>query len=99
VRKHYILWQFKEETTREQIATAFAHVATLRDTVPGLLHVRNGENVAARRGGGYTHFSEMFFESESAHAAYNKDPSHVEVANTYTIPIAKRAITLDFDES
>jgi hypothetical protein len=97
MRRHYILWQFNEETSAEQIDEAMRHVAALKDAVPGVISIRNGLNQAPRSGG-YTHFSEMLFDDEAAHQAYNSHPAHVECANTYTRPITRRALSLDFDE-
>jgi uncharacterized protein (DUF1330 family) len=98
VRKHYILWQWKAETSPEQIEAALAKVLSLGDTVHGLLLVRNGRNLAARMNGAYTHFTEMHFEDEAALERYYEDPSHRAVSSNFTIPIAKRAVTLDFDD-
>ena len=56
MRRHYILWQFNEDTTAEQIEDAMRHVAALKEMVPGVISIRNGLNLAPRSGG-YTHFS------------------------------------------
>jgi hypothetical protein len=98
MRKHYILWQFQDGITPQQIDAAFEHVTTLLGVVPGLLHLRNGENLS-RRTGGYTHFSEMYFESTEALDAYYENEAHLTVAREHTIPITKRALTLDYDEA
>jgi hypothetical protein len=97
MRRHYILWKFKEGVTPEQIDEAFRHVDGLATAVPGIISIRNGPNLAPR-GGGYSHFSEMLFENANAHQAYNTHPAHVDVANNHTRPIAERALSLDFDE-
>lgn len=96
MRRHYILWKFKPGVSEETIASAFAQLETLR-SIPGMRALRNGVNLAPRNGG-YTHFSEMLFESPEAHLAYNTHPAHRAVADTYTIPITERALSLDFDE-
>jgi Stress responsive A/B Barrel Domain len=98
VRKHYILWQWKEEATPEQIDVALAQVLTLSDTVDGLVRVRNGLNLAQRMAGPYTHFTEMHFTDGAALERYYEDPSHRAVSSGFTVPIAKRAVTLDFDD-
>ena len=98
VRKHYILWQWKEETSAAQVEDALAKVLSLADTVDGLIRVRNGLNLAHRLGGAYTNFTEMYFVDQSALERYYDDPSHRAVSSGYTIPIAKRAVTLDFDD-
>jgi hypothetical protein len=98
VRKHYIIWQWKEDTSAEQVEIAMDKVLSLADTVEGLVHVRNGRNLAYRLAGGYTHFTEMHFTDQAALERYYDDPSHRAVSAGYTIPIARRAITLDFDD-
>jgi Stress responsive A/B Barrel Domain len=98
VRKHYIIWQWKEDASAEQIEAAMDKVLSLAGTVEGLIHVRNGRNLSLRLRGGYTHFTEMYFTDQTALERYYDDPSHHAVSSDYTTPIAKRAITLDFDD-
>jgi Stress responsive A/B Barrel Domain len=98
VRKHYILWQWKEEASAEQVEAAMDKVLSLESTVDGLIRVRNGRNLAHRLGGAYTHFTEMFFVDQGALERYYEDPSHRAVSSGYTVPLAKRAVTLDFDD-
>jgi hypothetical protein len=98
VRKHYILWQWKEETSAEQVEVAMDKVLSLAGTVDGLIRVRNGRNLAQRLGAAYTHFTEMYFVDQGALERYYEDPSHRAVSSGYTIPLAKRAVTLDFDD-
>ena len=66
MRKHYILWQWKEETSAEQVEVAMDKVLSLAGTVDGLIRVRNGRNLAQRLGAAYTHFTEMYFVDQGA---------------------------------
>jgi hypothetical protein len=98
MRRHYVLWKFKEGVTEEQIDTAFAQAMTMDGQIEGMLAIRTGKNQAGRNSAGYTHFLEVLFRDAEAHEHYNQHPLHRTIARTQTIPLTERVAALDFDE-
>lgn len=97
MRRHFILWKFKPDTTAEQIAEAFAQLEAMQAAIPTIRRIQTGKNVAGRNGG-FTHFLEVVFDDAAGHEAYSGHPVHLAVANQYTRPIFEEVLALDFDE-
>jgi hypothetical protein len=97
MRRHYVLFQFKDGTSQGAIDTAMTKMEGMKGQIPDIISLRTGENIADRHLG-FRHFLEVLFTDAAAHDAYTVHPVHVAVANDYTRPITERVVALDFDE-
>lgn len=97
--KHIILWKLKEELNKEQKETAKADIKknleALVGVVPGLtkmdIRIESLESSSADI------MMDSELESEDALKAYQTNPSHVHVADTYVRPNVEVRLSMDYE--
>lgn len=97
--KHIILWQLKDEFSKEEKETIKIGIKEglegLKGVVPGLveIHVQT-ESLASSN---VDVMLDSTFENEEALKAYAVHPAHVEVADTKVRPYTKSRACIDFE--
>ena len=97
--KHIILWNLKDEYSKEQKAQIKAEIKealeTLQGKIPGLLDIRvQIEHLASSNA---DLMLDSTFESEEALKGYAVHPDHVKVADENVRPYTKSRSCLDFE--
>ena len=97
--KHIILWNLKDEYTKEEKAQIMAEakeaVEGLLGKVPGLLEIKVQIESLASSNADFLLDSTL--ESEEALKGYAVHPEHVKVANEKVRPFVKSRSCLDFE--
>lgn len=97
--KHIILWKLKEELSTEQKEAVKADIKknleALVGVVPGLTKMNIRTEFLESSSADIMMDSEL--ESEEALKAYQTNPSHVHVADTYVRPNAKVRLSMDYE--
>lgn len=99
--KHIILWQLKDELSKEEKEKVKKEIKEglegLKGKVPGLLNINVIIDGLASSNADVMLDSTL--ESEEALKGYAVHPSHVEVADSKVRPYTKTRICLDFKEN
>lgn len=95
---HTVLLKPKSETTREEIATALAHVRNLQQAIPGILAVQAGPNLNKSNHHGYMYGFVMQFASAEHLAAYAPHPAH-RLVSEELVKISQSIIDFDVEAS
>ncbi len=97
--KHIILWQLKDELTKEQKAEVKAGIKSglegLLGTVPGLTEICVYTEGLASSNADVMLYS--VFEDEASLKGYAVHPAHVAVADGKVRPYTKTRLCLDFE--
>lgn len=94
--EHIVLFKWKAEATPEQIATAIAGLAGLKEQVPNILDLTVGENFTDR-GQGFTHGLVVRFPDKAALEVYGPHPAHQHVVQNFINPIRDNVLALDYE--
>jgi hypothetical protein len=95
--KHIGFFEFKSDTSPDQIDQAFGVLAAMVGQVPGLLEVLHGPN-SSEEGldDGYTHCFLMTFDSPASRDGYLPHPVH-EAAKAVVLPLLERVVVADLN--
>ena len=97
--KHVILWQLKDELTKEQISEVKAGIKSglegLKGEIPGLIDIKVVTEGLASSNADV--MLDSTFESEEALKGYAVHPDHVAVADSAVRPYTKIRSCLDFE--
>lgn len=75
---HVVLLQLKATTTAEEINVALKHLHTLQETIPGIIDVQSGANIARQQN--FTYGFVMHFTDRAHLDVYKPHPAHQAVA-------------------
>ena len=96
--KHIILWQLKDEFSKEEKITIKAGIKegleSLKGKIPGLLDIHVQTEYLASSTAEV--MLDSTFESEEALRSYSTHPEHVKVADTKVRPYTKNRSCLDY---
>ena len=96
--KHIILWQLKDEFSKEEKITIKAGIKegleSLKGKIPGLLNIHVQTEYLASSTAEV--MLDSTFESEEALKGYSTHPEHVKVADTKVRPYTKNRSCLDY---
>ena len=97
--KHIILWQLKDEFSKEEKETIKLGIKEglegLKGVVPGLVEIHVQTDSLATSN--VDVMLDSSFENEEALKAYAVHPAHVEVADTKVRPYTKSRACIDFE--
>ena len=97
--KHIILWQLKDEFSKEEKSSIKAGIKSglesLITKIDGLVEIKVETEGLASSNADVMLYS--VFETEEALKAYAVHPAHVEVADTKVRPYTKTRLCLDFE--
>lgn len=97
---HIILWKIKEEKTEQEKIEIKAGVKSglegLLGVVPGL--VTCNVHINGLESSNCDIMLDSTLESEEALKAYQKNPAHVEVANTFVRPFMEVRMCMDYED-
>ncbi len=98
--KHVILWQLKDEFTKEEIVKikkeAKESLEGLMGKIDGLLEIKL--NTVGLESSNADMMLDSSFVSEEALKGYAVHPEHVKVADTFVRPFTKSRLCLDFED-
>lgn len=97
--KHVILWQLKDELTKEQISEVKAEIKSglegLKGEIPGLIDIKViTEGLASSNS---DVMLDSTFESEEALKGYAVHPKHVAVADGKVRPYTANRVCMDYE--
>ena len=98
--KHVILWQLKDEFSKEEKEKikidAKESLEGLRGKIEGLLEIKL--NIVGLESSNADMMLDSSFESEAALKGYAVHPEHVKAADTFVRPFTKSRLCLDFED-
>ena len=98
--KHVILWQLKDEFTKEEIVKikkeAKESLEGLMGKIDGLLEIKL--NTVGLESSNADMMLDSSFVSEEALKGYAVHPEHVKAADTFVRPFTKSRLCLDFED-
>ena len=97
--KHVILWQLKDELTKEQISEVKAGIKSglegLKGAIPGLIDIKVVTEGLASSNADV--MLDSTFESEEALKGYAVHPKHVAVADGKVRPYTVSRVCMDYE--
>lgn len=97
--KHVILWQLKDELTKEQISEVKAGIKSglegLKGKIPGLIDIKVVTEGLASSNADV--MLDSTFESEEALKGYAVHPKHVAVADGKVRPYTASRVCMDYE--
>ena len=97
--KHIILWQLKDELTKEQIIKVKAEIKSglevLKGEIPGLIDIKVVTEGLASSNADV--MLDSTFESEEALKGYATHPKHVAVADGKVRPYTESRVCMDYE--
>lgn len=97
--KHVILWQLKDELTKEQISEVKAGIKSglegLKGEIPGLIDIKVVTEGLASSNADV--MLDSTFESEEALKGYATHPKHVAVADGKVRPYTASRVCMDYE--
>ncbi len=97
--KHVILWQLKDELTKEQISEVKAGIKSglegLKGEIPGLIDIKVVTEGLASSNSDV--MLDSTFESEEALKGYAVHPKHVAVADGKVRPYTANRVCMDYE--
>ncbi|MBE5899555.1 MAG: Dabb family protein [Lachnospiraceae bacterium] len=97
--KHVILWQLKDELTKEQISEVKAGIKSglegLKGEIPGLIDIKVVTEGLASSNADV--MLDSTFESEEALKGYAIHPKHVAVADGKVRPYTANRVCMDYE--
>ena len=97
--KHVILWQLKDELTKEQISEVKAGIKSglegLKGEIPGLIDIKVVTEGLASSNADV--MLDSTFESEEALKGYATHPKHVAVADGRVRPYTASRVCMDYE--
>jgi len=97
--KHVILWQLKDELTKEQISEVKAGIKSglegLKGEIPGLIDIKVVTEGLASSNADV--MLDSTFESEEALKGYAVHPKHVAVADGKVRPYTANRVCMDYE--
>ncbi len=97
--KHVILWQLKDELTKEQISEVKAGIKSglegLKGEIPGLIDIKVVTEGLASSNADV--MLDSTFESEEALKGYAVHPKHVAVADGKVRPYTESRVCMDYE--
>ncbi len=97
--KHVILWQLKDELTKEQISEVKAGIKSglegLKGEIPGLIDIKVVTEGLASSNSDV--MLDSTFESEEALKGYAIHPKHVAVADGKVRPYTANRVCMDYE--
>ena len=97
--KHVILWQLKDEFSKEEKEKikidAKGSLEGLMGKIEGLLEIKL--NIVGLESSNADMMLDSSFESEAALKGYAVHPEHVKAADTFVRPFTKSRLCLDFE--
>ena len=97
--KHVILWQLKDELTKEQIIKVKAGIKSglegLKGEIPGLIDIKVVTEGLASSNADV--MLDSTFESEEALKGYATHPKHVSVADGKVRPYTASRVCMDYE--
>ncbi len=97
--KHVILWQLKDELTKEQISKVKAGIKSglegLKGEIPGLIDINVVTEGLASSNADV--MLDSTFESEEALKGYATHPKHVAVADGKVRPYTANRVCMDYE--
>ncbi len=97
--KHVILWQLKDELTKEQISEVKAGIKSglegLKGEIPGLINIKVVTEGLASSNADV--MLDSTFESEEALKGYATHPKHVAVADGKVRPYTASRVCMDYE--
>lgn len=97
--KHIILWQLKDELTKEQISEVKAGIKSglegLKGEIPGLIDIKVVTEGLASSNADV--MLDSTFESEEALKGYATHPKHVAVADGKVRPYTASRVCMDYE--
>lgn len=98
--KHVILWQLKDEFSKEEKEKikidAKGSLEGLMGKIEGLLEIKL--NIVGLESSNADMMLDSSFESEAALKGYAVHPEHVKAADTFVRPFTKSRLCLDFED-
>lgn len=94
--EHIVLFRWKPEATKEQVARGMEGLRGLKDSIPGITDLACGADFSGRAQG-YTHALVIRFSDRASFDAYGPHPAHRAVIETYLKPILEGVIDFDFE--
>lgn len=91
---HFLMWNYKNETTPEQQAFLDSALLDLPNRVPVLRSVRRGPVVGGRNQS-FSHCFVMVFDDQASLDQYNTHPEHVKFATAFREACAVQVV-VDF---
>ena len=97
--KHVIIWQLKDELTKEQISEVKAGIKSglegLKGEIPGLINIKVVTEGLASSNADV--MLDSTFESEEALKGYAVHPKHVAVADGKVRPYTASRVCMDYE--
>ena len=97
--KHVIIWQLKDELTKEQISEVKAGIKSglegLKGEIPGLINIKVVTEGLASSNADV--MLDSTFESEEALKGYAVHPKHVAVADGKVRPYTANRVCMDYE--
>ena len=79
--RHVVLFKARKDASPQEIASAYAALSGLKETVPGILHFAIGPNASPEgMNRGYDHGFVVDFTGAAARDAYLPHPEHQKAA-------------------
>ena len=95
--KHIALFNFKADTSPEQIDQLFQEIMDLSETIPGIEDYVSGPNNSPENlNDGFTHGFVMTFADAAARDAYLPHPDHEKI-KANLLNLVEKVIVLDFE--
>ncbi len=95
--RHFGMFQFKEEITKDQIKNCFEELAGMVGKIPGLQKVEHGPYESDEGlNEEFTHGFIMTFDSAENRDAYLPHPEHERVKEI-VVPCLERVVVFDFE--
>jgi hypothetical protein len=94
--RHAVLFQWKDDTTPEQLAAVEQTFAELPGKIPEILAFEWGTDVSVEgKSGGFTHLFFVTFADEAGRASYLPHPAHEHFKNLVG-PCVEKVLVLDY---
>ncbi len=92
---HIALYKFKPEIPQKDIDEALKEVRLLKETIPQIIEISDGENFS-QYSKGYTHAIVSKFNSKADIEAYRSHPNHKPIADKLD-QMEEDSIGMDFE--
>lgn len=94
--EHLVLFKLSPEATEEQKQQAIDGLKSLREKIPGILHLSAGRNFSDRSQG-YEIGLTVQFVDRAALDVYIPHPAHRECVDRFITPIKTDVIVVDYE--
>ncbi|MDB5076409.1 MAG: Stress responsive Barrel Domain [Chloroflexi bacterium] len=96
--EHVVLFKWKPDASRLAIDAAAAALKGLADRIPGIVDLSCGPPITDQPQQ-YSFGLVVRFKDRPSFEAYGPHPAHVEVVQTYLLPIMAEALNFDFEKA